>query len=118
MPPATQNRRRAGSAQVIGTSWSQTSARSLTVAALLSSFSQRSKAPWNRLRIPSARRLSSAGSSGICGPCADGGSGRDRSGENSTLSFRPFSPRDSRSRLSSGSSTIGMSRWPLCRRSR
>ena len=118
VPAATQNRRRACSESVIGTSCSQTSVRSRIVAALLSSFSQRSSADWNRLRSVSARRLSSSAASGSDGPAADGGSGRDRSGENSTASDRPFSPRGSRSSLSSGSSTIGMSRWPLCRRSR
>ena len=118
VPAATQNNRRAGSAQVIGTNCSQTSVRSRIVAGLLSSLSQRSSAPWNSPRNVSARRLSSDWSRGDRGPCADGGNGRDRSGENSTLSFKPFSPRDSRSWLSKGSSTIGMSRWPLCSRSR
>ena len=36
----------------------------------------------------------------------------------STLSLTPSSPRDARISLSSGISTIGMSRWPFCRRSR
>ena len=39
-------------------------------------------------------------------------------GWNSMLSLSPDAPRAARISLSSGSSTIGMSRWPSCRRSR
>jgi len=39
-------------------------------------------------------------------------------GGNSMLSLRPDAPRAARISLSSGSSTIGMSRWPSCSRSR
>ena len=50
------------------------------------------------------------------GTCS--GSGRLRSGANSTLSLSPAAPRAARRSLSRGSSTIGMSRWPFCSRSR
>ena len=81
--------------------------------------------------MPSSGHASIAADSASTGPVASAsmpsaaviggrsdGIGRSRSGANSTLSLSPAAPRAARSSLSSGSSTIGISRCPPCNRSR
>gem|GEM_PF-5834285 len=77
-------------------------------AASACSKRSRARTAWSRRWVE--------GSAEVAG--TESGSGPVRSGANSTLSLRPGSPRAARISLSSGSSTIGMSRWPFCRRSR